>query len=128
MSEKDSLVSLNPAQVDNYTVKPSQFPSSGKGQMAEGKDQLCSQGEYQSSPRCEQDDGMGSSGAGTPSNWGKGGTGFKIERNKGEGESAPSAISDRCSVDLVTGKITVKGYAETKVDEVGDPHAKIPSR
>ena len=128
MSEKDTLVSLNPAQSNPYDAKPSDFPKSGGGQMAEGKNQLVRESEYEESPRHCQDDGPGSSGAGTPSNWGVGGTQFKVGTNSGESSSAPPKVSDPNAVDLVTGKIVISGYSATKVGEVGDPKASIPSK
>lgn len=127
MSEKDSLVSMSTNQETPHDAKASDFPKSGGGMQAEGKDSLCSQSEMQCSPRHEQDGGPGSSGAGTPSEWGKGGTGFKVERNKGEGDSAPSSIGATGSIDLETGKMIVDGYKGTKNGEVGAPGHSIPS-
>lgn len=121
MSEKDTLVSLNAAQTSPNEAKPSDFPSGGSGQMAEGKDQLCGQTANQRGPRQAQD-----SGDMTPSVWGK--ATHTVSTNKGESSSGLKSVSDPNSVDLVTGKLVVSGYGATKVGEVGDPKASIPSR
>jgi hypothetical protein len=118
MSAKDTLISQSPTQVDNYEVKPSSFPSSGSAQSASGKDELCRLSENQCSPRHTQDDGDL-----TPSNWAK--NVFTVGRSTAE---EGKNLSDPNSVDLATGKITVGGYSATRVGEVGDRNARIPSR
>lgn len=126
MSEKDSLVSQSEAQHNPYLAKPSDFPASsvGKAGMAEGQNQLVGQSEKQGSPRHVEDGGPGSHGAGTPSEWGKGGTQFKVSK----GENPSTSLSEGCSVDLKTGQIEVSGYSRTRVGEVADPRVSIPSR
>lgn len=119
MSEgKDSLVSLNPAQQNPYTAKASDFPSSGGGNQAEGKNELCGQTENQRGPRHAQDGGEK-----TPSDWGK--NDFSVSTNT---EVRGSGVTNKDSVDLTTGKISVGGYGATRVSEVPDKLVKIPSR
>jgi hypothetical protein len=122
MSEKDSLVSQSKNQVDNNATKASDYPNKSGGPGGQpGKDQLVPGEGYLGSPRNCQDGGDL-----TPSDWGKGGTQFKVGVSKG-GEDGP-AVSHGNAIDLVTGKMIVGGYSATRVGEVGDPKASIPSK
>ena len=102
---KDELISQSMEQVDNYKVRPESFPMKGVKPvgMAEGKDKLS---DAPDCPRTLEDSGWGPSGAGTPSVWGKGGTHFKVETNKGESEEgSPSKVTAPRSVNFETGQI-----------------------
>ena len=97
---KNSLIDQSATQVDNYEVKPESFPSGGgqkHGAMAEGANRLS---KAPCSPSQLEDDGDL-----TPSVWGKGGKAFSVEKNKGEGDSAPSKMSIKASVDFASGQI-----------------------
>jgi len=102
---KNSLIDQSATQVDNYEVKPESFPSGGgqkHGAMAEGANQL-------SNAPCgvrHLEDGGEGSGPGTPSVWGKGGSAFSVEKNKGEGDSAPSKVSISYGVDFSSGQVS----------------------
>ena len=130
MAEKDNLVSQNPAQKDPYKARASEFSIGNASSMAqgtaEGANQLAQQSANQCGPRYAQDDGPGSSGAGTPANWAK--NDFKISRNSGEGMSSPSSVTEGSSIDLTTGRISVAGVKATRVGEVLDPKLSIASR
>lgn len=141
MADMDSLVPQGEMQKDPYRAKGSDFPvksvsaftgQSGSHGTAEGKDQLVADSENQCGPRHVEDDGPGSSGAGTPTGWqsgsrsGRVASNFSVSKN-GAGEGG-TGMDAGVSVDLATGKITASGYKSTKVGEVGDRHAHIPSR
>lgn len=137
---KDELVPLTAGQKDPYSAKASDFSvnkvTPGTGQdtgehgMAEGQDMLAAQGEQQCGPRYIESSGPGPHGSGTPTTWESGGRSGKIASNfpmsKNEDRSTAVDISE--GVDFKTGKIVVKGYSETRVDEVGESKVKIPSR
>lgn len=101
--EKNSLVPLSPSEIDSYRVKGSDFPAP-KGPKAgemSGQDELVMQSTNQMSPRSAEGEG-----ADGPSVWGKGGTEFKVEMNKGEGGEPSVAVSIGCGVDFKSGQIT----------------------
>lgn len=103
-NEKDNLVPLSPSQVDPYRVKGSDFPAPKgmpkAGEMS-GQDELATQSANQVSPRAAE--GEGDNG---PSVWGKGGTEFKVEQNKGEGGQPSTSLSIGCGVDFGSGQIS----------------------
>lgn len=128
MSERNSLVSQSDAQVNTMKASTGDFKTKSKGQVAQtGKDQLCGTAYEQDCPRSLQDDGPGSSGAGTPSVWGKTGS-FTVGKNSGESESGLTAVKEGSSVNMTTGLVETSGYSQTRVKEIGDPKASIPSR
>lgn len=102
-NEKDNLVPLSPSQKDPGTVRGTDFPAP-KGPKAgemSGQDELVMQSANQVSPRSAEGEG-----ADGPSVWGKGGTEFKVEMNKGEGGEPSMAVSIGCGVDFKSGQIT----------------------
>lgn len=129
MAEHNELVPQTVGQKDPYRATASEFtvgnPSSMSAGTAEGKNQLATQSGNQCSPRNAQDDGPGSSGYGTPSNWGK--NDFKVGKNSGEGASSPSSVGGRESVNLATGRVEVSGYKSSRQKEVADPNVKMPA-
>jgi len=132
---QDELVPLTAPEMDTYRVRGSDFPftfktpedSSGGSQGAglEQQDKLVPESSLQEMPRHNADDGPGSSGAGTPSVWGKEGKGFSVEKNKGEGDMAATAVSIAEGVDFIGGQITCKGYSKTPKDEVAEATVSI---
>ena len=139
--KKDSLVSQGHDQVDNYMVKPSDFPvkpvtaftgQSGGHGMAEGKDQLVADSENQCGPRHVEDEGPGSHGAGTPSGWSSGGRSGKVASNfpvsKGGAGEGGTSVNSPYSVNLMTGEFECSGYSKTKVGEIGQHDVHIPSK
>jgi group I intron endonuclease len=133
--DENSLVPLSAPELDTYRVKGSDFPftfktpedSSGGSQGAglEQQDKLMPLSDFQEHPRYAGDDGEGVSGAGTPSVWGEAGKTFSIEKNKGEGDMAATAVSIAEGVDLIGGQITCKGYKETPKGEVAEATVSI---
>ena len=118
---KNSLVDLTDPQRDNYRVKGSDFPAKVKGAQGASKDaqdKLVPQSTEQKYARHNADDGAGISGAGTPSKWGDEGRAFSVQTNKGEGSESAKSVSIPESVDLVSGRISAKGYKSTPVMEV----------
>ena len=111
---KNELVSQNPSQVDSYRVTGKDFPdkSSGAKGSSSGNNDLVKQSKTQEGARYNAGEG--------PADWGKEGSAFSVSKNKGESSEAPSSPSIPESVNLVSGKISVKGSNTTKVDEVPD--------
>lgn len=138
-SGKDDLVPLTPMQHDPYKAKASDFPvktvEAGTGQSgahgkAEGQDQLATQSEYQMSPRCLEDGGAGSSGAGTPTSWESGGRAAKIAANfpiSTNSEVRGTAVSIAERVNFKTGMVEADGYSATRVKETPEKKVSIPS-
>ena len=98
MDGKNKLVNLSDAQKDPNKAKPSDFPKTGgPAGMAEGQNEHLVQSYNQEGPRHSEDGSHL-----RPSEWGKGGTEFKVGRAS-EG-STPVHTSE--SVNLETGKCT----------------------
>lgn len=125
--DQDALVPLTAPELDTYRVRGSDFPNAGGTGMGSkpGHDELVKESELQEYPRYNADDGAGESGAGTPSVWGKEGKGFDASRNKGEGDMPAKDVMIAEGVDLVSGKLTCRGYSETPVDEVAEASVSI---
>ena len=125
-SEKNKLVPLNPNQVDNYNATGGDFPAPTKGSdlipagkphgYAEGKNELV---EAPCGNRNLED-----SGDLTPSVWGKGGTTWTVQANKGEGSESATSVSYMNSVDLVSG--LMDGGDPSPVGEITDMNVKMP--
>jgi hypothetical protein len=139
---KDDLVPMTPMQFDPYKTKGSDFPvadvddatgQSGAHGTAEGTDMLASQSENQCGPRHLEDGGPGPKGSGSPTSWESGGrsgkiaSAFPVRVNKGEANQEGGEISIPESVNLATGMIEAKGYSQTRVKEVPEGKASIPS-
>ncbi len=105
-SEKNKLVPLNPNQVDNYNATGGDFPAPTKGSdlIPAGK------------PHGYADL--------TPSVWGKGGTTWTVQANKGEGSESATSVSYMNSVDLVSG--LMDGGDPSPVGEIVDLNVKMP--
>jgi|HubBroStandDraft_1064217.scaffolds.fasta_scaffold46725_2 hypothetical protein len=138
---KDDLVPQSPMQHDPYKAKPGDFPvteveeftgQGGPHGKAEGANELASYSVNQCGPRHIEDSGPGS-GSGTPTSWESGGraagvkSAFPIKVNKGESNQEGGEISIAESINLSTGHIEAKGYSQTRVKEVPEGKAHIPS-
>lgn len=91
--------------------KPSDYPAvgpMGAAGMAEGAGKLVPLSELQEGPRHNAD-----SGEQTPSVWGKAGTLYTVEKNKGEGGMASTAVSIKGSLNLETGQMEPNAKEQT---------------
>lgn len=129
---KDEMVKQTGSQVDNYDVKPTQFPvksKTGAHGSSSGKDQMVVQSGNQGYPRHNQDGCCGPKGSGTPSIWGNEASIGPIQKNGGESDTSNlTAVSIPCSVNLVSGHIEAKGYSQTPVKEVPQGDVTIQPR
>lgn len=141
MGAKDKLVEYSVGQKDPYRAKASEFPvnqvneAHGQGESGAatwenrnggGKDKLAEYTENQCGPRHVEDDGPGSSGAGTPvgpDRSSRVASAFSIGMSKGESESRGGQISVAESVNLMTGKI--EGPNSTSIGSVPDHNVTL---
>lgn len=136
-SEKNSLIWQNSNSVDTYHARGTDFPlkkntdESGMATWgnfkAGGYNDLVDDNVNQCGPRHAEDDGPGSSGAGTPvgRNADTVAANFKIEVNDGEGNNDTGEMSAQVMVDFSSGQISAEGYSSTPVDETEEPHVTI---
>jgi hypothetical protein len=143
--EKNELIPLRPMQFDPYKTRGEDFPvkevnewhgqdeagaATWENPNGGGKNDLVSWGGNLCSPRNVEDDGMGSSGAGTPVPGNRGErvrAAFPISVNDGESESDTGEISIPESVNLQTGYLEVSGVDVTPVDVTPDRQLTIGS-
>ena len=104
-----SLVVLGGNLEHPRDAKPSDFPAvgpSGAAGMAEGAGKLVKLSLNQEGPRHAQD-----TGEQTPSRWTV--EGYTVEKNKGEGGTASTAVSIKGSLDLETGQMVPNAKEQT---------------
>jgi hypothetical protein len=128
MSEKNELVKMSKTQEDPYHATAEDFKvtkveaSTGQSTDGPGKNKLVPMSENQEGPR--EAEGKGGEGDSMSTKAEKVAA-FKVGMNQGEGEDSPDSMMVAESIDLMTGKITSKGYKSTTVGEVHDKHVKL---